>query len=320
MATSTYHQNRILFNLALVAFLAVGSVVGLNLVNNPKGLRFAGAWDCSKYTFNVSQQGQVSVVNTSAKNEVAQKVDIFINDVKVATLDAPALAAYGVTPVVIGTVTVPSNGIFSWKADGAVDCVNAGKYTEALSCDFVDIVVPDPNQGLTGSYFKSSSFEILGLTRVDPQVNFDWGEAAPVAGLPVDGFSIEWKGFIDLPFDGHYLFSVEKDMNNTTTTPQFSPNLVTFNGIAGRVLNNEIVFPLADGRTTHPSTASEIAYATRLAKGKYAVTLRYADPLGIAKINLKWDAVEILSGTATPTLGSRTISKQTIPASSLWIK
>jgi len=129
-----------LFNLALLAFLAVGSVIGINLVTNPKSLSFTGAWDCSKYTFGVSQQGQVGVINTSSRNEPAQTADVYINNVKVATLNVPALPAYGTTPTIIGQVSVP-NGAFTWKVDGSKDCLNSGQYSTPLNCDYVSIKV-----------------------------------------------------------------------------------------------------------------------------------------------------------------------------------
>jgi len=137
---SAQHHNRVIFNLALVAMFAVGSVVGLNLITNPKALNFAGAWDCSKYTFGVTQQGVVGVINTSSRNEPAQKADVYINNVKVATFDVPALTAYGSAPTILGTVTVPS-GAFTWKVDGTRDCLNQGQYAAPVNCDFVEVKV-----------------------------------------------------------------------------------------------------------------------------------------------------------------------------------
>ena len=136
---SKHHQNRVLFNLALVAFLAVGAVIGLNLITNPKALGLAGAWDCSKYTFNVTSTGDVTVLNSSSKSESSQTADVYINNAKVSTVNIPALAAYGVTPTKVGTVSVPSSGVFSWRVDGSKDCENTGNYT--APCDYVEIKV-----------------------------------------------------------------------------------------------------------------------------------------------------------------------------------
>lgn len=138
MAKYKSHSNRTILNLAILAMLAIGSVVGVIAIQNPKELRFAGAWDCSKYTFNVSQTGQVTVVNTSSRNEPSQTADVFINNVKVSTVNVPALPAYGVTPTVLGTVTVPS-GAFSWKVDGSRDCLNSGQHTAPVNCNYVEI-------------------------------------------------------------------------------------------------------------------------------------------------------------------------------------
>jgi hypothetical protein len=48
--------------------------------------------------------------------------------------------------------------------------------------------------GLKGEYYQGRTFEIPRLVRTDPNVNFDFGTAAPDPALPIDGFSIRWTG------------------------------------------------------------------------------------------------------------------------------
>ena len=36
-----------------------------------------------------------------------------------------------------------------------------------------------PGAGANGSYYKGMNFEELALSRVDPQINFDWGSGEP---------------------------------------------------------------------------------------------------------------------------------------------
>ncbi len=50
--------------------------------------------------------------------------------------------------------------------------------------------------GLTGDYFNGSNFETLVLSRTDSSINFNWGSGSPAAGVPVDGFSVRWTGYI----------------------------------------------------------------------------------------------------------------------------
>ena len=59
--------------------------------------------------------------------------------------------------------------------------------------------------GLTGEYFNNDS--LAGkpfMTRVDPSINFNWWEDAPVSGMRVDSFSIRWTGVLTPPANGRY--------------------------------------------------------------------------------------------------------------------
>lgn len=86
------------------------------------------AWDCARYVFSVTREGVVSIENKSAKDEVAQNADVFINDVKVSTLPVPALLK-NTAAVILGNVTVPESGVFGWKVIGSKDCDNQGQFT-----------------------------------------------------------------------------------------------------------------------------------------------------------------------------------------------
>ena len=52
--------------------------------------------------------------------------------------------------------------------------------------------------GLLAQYFNDTGngnkFTALALTRIDPTVNFDYGNNAPAAGVQADNFSIRWTG------------------------------------------------------------------------------------------------------------------------------
>jgi beta-glucosidase len=83
--------------------------------------------------------------------------------------------------------------------------------------------------GLTGQYFNSGNFDgklhrpaeltypssgkLSGqvpanptplFSRVDPQINFEWGEDAPRAGMNEDDFGVRWTGFLSAPVSGSY--------------------------------------------------------------------------------------------------------------------
>jgi beta-glucosidase len=65
--------------------------------------------------------------------------------------------------------------------------------------------------GLKGEYFSSTDFSGKPvLTRVDPQIQFDWNAAAPVPGVSMKAFSVRWTGTLTPPGPGTYTFSVPK--------------------------------------------------------------------------------------------------------------
>ena len=70
--------------------------------------------------------------------------------------------------------------------------------------------VPAPTQGLLAAYYRRTELDSSSaLTRVDPQLDFNWGENAPVAELPAQSFSVRWSGQIAAQFTESYTFHVE---------------------------------------------------------------------------------------------------------------
>jgi beta-glucosidase len=85
------------------------------------------------------------------------------------------------------------------------------------------------SNGLTGEYYNSSNFDgkahrpreltypnsgkMIGdvprdvkplFTRVDPQINFQWLDGAPRAGMNDDDFGVRWTGYLAAPVSGTY--------------------------------------------------------------------------------------------------------------------
>jgi beta-glucosidase len=62
-------------------------------------------------------------------------------------------------------------------------------------------------EGLTGEYFNNTGLTgSPAITRVDPQINFDWNAATPVANTDMTGFSVRWTGVLTIPTPGDYTF------------------------------------------------------------------------------------------------------------------
>lgn len=78
----------------------------------------------------------------------------------------------------------------------------------------------NPTTGLLGEYFNQRDNNVtiipaswtVTATRVDPGVNFQWGNGAPgPAGIGVDNFSVRWSGMVTAPTTEAYTFYPKGD-------------------------------------------------------------------------------------------------------------
>ncbi len=132
---------------------------------------------------------------------------------------------------------------------------------------------------LKGEYFNNMDFTAPVATRNDPEINFNWGTGAPLAGMAPDTFSVRWTGKIQVPTTGRYTFYTTTD-----------------DGVRLWVNNQLIIDKFV------PQAATEWSGSVDLVAGqKYDIRMDYFDRAGGAKAELRW------SGPG--------ISKQIVPAS-----
>jgi hypothetical protein len=65
--------------------------------------------------------------------------------------------------------------------------------------------------GLRGYYYSTPELSGKMIERVDAQINFRWGTAAPMSGIPADRFSVRWEGEIETLNEGNYTFHLRSD-------------------------------------------------------------------------------------------------------------
>ena len=68
--------------------------------------------------------------------------------------------------------------------------------------------------GLVAQYFRSQgagNFTERLVARIDPDVQFNWGDGAPDPALPVNDFAVRWTGTLLVPATGLYTFSTRTD-------------------------------------------------------------------------------------------------------------
>ena len=71
---------------------------------------------------------------------------------------------------------------------------------------------PNGERGLKGEYFANKTLAgAPAVTRVDTEMNFDWGMSNPAPGIPADDFSARWTGKLTAPASGKYRFGAIAD-------------------------------------------------------------------------------------------------------------
>jgi hypothetical protein len=65
--------------------------------------------------------------------------------------------------------------------------------------------------GLLTEIYSDMNFGTVALTRIDGNINNDWGSGAPAAGISADNFSIRWSGVILPPVTGQFTFYTQSD-------------------------------------------------------------------------------------------------------------
>lgn len=65
--------------------------------------------------------------------------------------------------------------------------------------------------GLTGNYYNGANFEAFVFSRVDPKIDFDWGEGSPGTGINNDGYTVRWTGKVEPRYSGQYTFYITSD-------------------------------------------------------------------------------------------------------------
>lgn len=74
-----------------------------------------------------------------------------------------------------------------------------------------NIVSLGTRRGLYAEYFDTTNLTNLKVTRIDSQVNFDWGVGSPDPAIESNTFSARWTGFVQPECSGEYTFYTYSD-------------------------------------------------------------------------------------------------------------
>ncbi len=145
---------------------------------------------------------------------------------------------------------------------GGVPLANGG--TPPPTCS----PVSGTGTGLNGDYFTGTTLTTKVLTRTDANVDFNWGTAAPAAGVPADNYSVRWTGQVSPRFTGSTTFYTVSD-----------------DGVRLWVNGQQLV----NNWTNHGATENS-GSITLSAGQKYDIKLEYYEATGGATARLLWSS------------------------------
>ena len=184
-----------------------------------------------------------------------------------------------VTEYVYGGIEPESEYIFRVRS---VNSNAKSAWSEELRVQTSKIQPIGTGNGLLGEYFDGINFDDPVLTRIDPEIDFDWGFKAPHPDMDGVAFSVRWTGQVQPRYSGKYTFYV------------YAGNGVRL-WVNGKLIIDEwkLLFP-KESKGTIELTAGE----------KYDIRMEYQNIIGKADVKLSW--------------ASKDQKKQVIPQSQLY--
>jgi hypothetical protein len=191
--------------------------------------------------------------------------------------DTVASATGGQSSGVIGYTPGPLEieKTYYWRVD---EYDGAATYTG----DVWSFTTAKEGGGVRADYYRGMNFENHVLTRIDPQINFDWGNpGSPDPAVGDDNFSARWTGEVEAAFTETYTFYATGD-----------------DGIRLWIDDKQLVNAWVDqGATEYRGTIDLVAGNT------YSLVMEYYENTGDTRAELRW------SSASTP--------KQLIPQAAL---
>ena len=120
-----------------------------------------------------------------------------------------------------------------------------------------------PSHGLRGVYYRQN-FEVVA-DRVDPQIDFDWGDGELVAGAGADRVAIRWTGELEVPREGTWSFALDAD-----------------DGVRLWLGGDRLIGSWRPQNLTTPWVDVE------LPAGRVPIELTYFEQTGSARVALRW--------------------------------
>jgi PA14 domain len=200
-------------------YTAPGNIAGQQTVT----VTATSAADTSKsasalITLNPTATIAVSV-NPAASTLTANQTQQFVATV---TGSSNQQVSWTVSPQGIGSISagglytapadIASQQTVTIRATSAADSSKSASGVVTLNPTSIiaSSCAPAGNNVFTGCYYQDRSFTVVGFSRVDPQINFNWGSSVLGFGVGPNEFSVRWQGNFTFSA-GNYTFTLATD-------------------------------------------------------------------------------------------------------------
>jgi len=133
--------------------------------------------------------------NASDPDGSVAKVEFYANGVKIGE-DTGASYDFTWTNPVGGSHVITAR---------SVDNLGVGAFSDPIS------IISLPTNGLLAQYFDNQDFTGTTVTRIDPVVDFNFGQGSPDARIGNDSFTARWRGRIRSAQSGLHTFATRSD-------------------------------------------------------------------------------------------------------------
>ncbi len=138
------------------------------------------------------------------------------------TIDAPftvSATSNSGLPVILHVVEGPasiSGNTISLSGNPGLVTVRAIQsgdmtYAPALPVEHQFTVSPPGGTGLQGQYYNNMNLTNIALERIDPVIDFDWGNGSPDGSMGVNTYSVRWSGEVLPAHTENYTFTTTTD-------------------------------------------------------------------------------------------------------------
>lgn len=252
-----------------------GNSYTLRLPSND-GILLPGQW----MLFAINAQGTPSVARIvtvsrsgTPRLENPGHIDVALGsaiNVAVTASTPSGTLAFSATGLPAGVSIHPTSGVISGTptaAGSSVVTVLAGNGSQTVSTDLrITVTAAGSGTGLLGQYFGGMGLAGTPLLQRTEAPDFDWATGSPGSGVPADGFSVRWSGWIEAVASGPTQIRTVSD-----------------DGVRVWIDDRLVI----DNWTDH-APATDTAPVTLVAGQRYRVTMEYYENGGGAVARLQW--------------------------------